>query len=312
MRLILVYTLKCNAACKICCFNCDPNQHAKMELAHATDYIKQAANNKVIDEISITGGEALLYKGEVETLIALSHDYQFKIYLTTNGFWANSIEDAYQVLSHLKKKGLSELNISTDEFHETYIPYQNIENLIIANEKVKLPLVFNSVITNKTVAEHPLEKKYPEYIWKKGCCQPVGKAAYTIPREDYIYNGYDGKCVYANTLTIMPDGSSYPCCSQGLYLDKLKIGSAREQTIEDLIKAKEQHAFLNVMTHLGPKILKQKGEEKGYYLSHAKDNYVSLCHLCHEIGTDQVYLKKMDNLIKETACLIRYSKWLNK
>lgn len=311
MRLILVYTLKCNASCKICCFNCDPHQKAKMKLQEALDYIKQAAGNKAIHEISITGGEALLYKNEVEELIALSHSYHFKTYLTTNAFWANSIENARQVLSELKIIGLSELVISTDEFHASYIPYQNIENLIIANEKVKLPLAFQSVITKKTSTEHPLENKYPEYTWKKGICQPVGRALQTIPWEEYIYNGYDGKCVYANTLTIMPDGSTYPCCSQGLRLEKLKIGSAQEQTLEALIKAKKQHEFLNVITNIGAKLIKQKGEEKGYYLSRSQEDYVSICHLCHEIGTDQVYLDKMDHLIKETAGLINYSKLLS-
>ncbi len=308
MKLILVYTLKCNAACKICCFHCDPTQKEKMDFDAAKDYIRQAADSKIIDEISITGGEALLYKNEVMELIALSSSYHLAIYLTTNAYWANSVENAYQMLTELKSKGVTLIRISTDEFHADYIPYQNIENLINANKRINLPLSFQSVITKKTTVEQPLEKKHTEYTWEKGICQPIGKAEETIPWEDYIYIDYSGKCTFADTLTIMPDGSAYPCCSQGLDMNKLKIGSAKEKTLKELIKAKEENDYLMVITNIGPKLLKEKGEINGNYLSRIRNDYVSMCDLCHEIASDLCYLEKMDHIIKETACRFNYKK----
>ncbi len=308
MKLILVYTLKCNAACKICCFHCDPTQKEKMDFDTASDYIRQAADTKVIDEISITGGEALLYYNEIMELIALSHSYHLSVYLTTNAYWANSIENAVQMLTELKNKGVTFLRISTDEFHADYIPHQNIENLIIANQKINLPMRFQSVITKKTTAEQPLEKKYTEYTWEKGICQPIGRAEEIIPWEDYIYNDYSGKCTLADVLTIMPDGSVYPCCSQGLDMNILKIGSAKEKTLEELIKAKEKNEYLTVITNIGPKLLKQEGENKGNYLSRYRSDYVSMCDLCHEIGSDLSYLERMEDTIKDTACRISCKK----
>lgn len=308
MKLILVYTLKCNATCKICCFHCGPKQNIKMDFDNAKDYIRQAADAKIIDEISITGGEALLYNKEVMELIALCHSNNLAVCLTTNVYWAYSIESAYQLLTELRDQGLTYLRISTDEFHSAYIPYQNIENLIIANQQINLSLSFHCVLTKRTEAELPLEKKYPEYAWNKGSCQPIGRAEEVIPWEEYIYNDYGGKCTLADVLTIMPDGSAYPCCSQGLDMNILSIGSAKEKTLEELIKAKVENDYLTVITNIGPKLLKQKGEENGYYLSRRRDDYVSMCDLCHEIGSDLSYLERMDNVIKETACRINYKK----
>lgn len=309
--MILVYTLKCNAACKVCCFQCDPKQNEKMDFETAKDYIRQAAASKIINTVSITGGEAMLYKDEVMELIALCHSHHLSTYVTTNAYWANSVENAYQILLELKRNGVINIGISTDEFHAAYIPYQNIENLIIANQKINLTLEFKSIITKKTSVQHPLERKYPEYAWEKGICQPIGRAEETIPWEDYIYNDYGGKCTLANELTIMPDGSAYPCCSQCLNVNILKIGSAKEKSLDELIKIREDNDFFNVVTNLGPKLLKQKGEEKEYYLSRSRKDYVSMCDLCHEIGTDRDYLERMDGVIKETACRISYNKLLH-
>ncbi|WP_027398976.1 radical SAM/SPASM domain-containing protein [Anaerovorax odorimutans] len=310
MKLIFVYTLKCNAECQICCFNCGPDKNEKMDYEMVSDCIKQAAKTKAFEEISFTGGEALLYKDEVEDLIELSSRYHFKTLLTTNAFWAESIDSAYEMLYELKKKGLSILSVSADEFHQSFIPNKYIENLIKANDKIKIPIFFQSLITKKTAQEHPLAIKYPQYTWRKGLCQPVGRAAETMPWDDYIYDDYDGKCIYANTITIMPDGACYPCCSQGLRMDNLKIGSVCKQTLEEIIKEKEQHKFTKVMVYRGPEWLKKMGESQGYKLSDPKSSYVSLCHLCHEISKDQVYLEKMKDIISETAYQISYSQLL--
>ena len=88
----------------------------------------------------------------------------------------------------------------------------------------------------------------------------------------------------------------------------LKIGSAKEKTLEELIKAKEKNEYLTVITNIGPKLLKQEGENKGNYLSRYRSDYVSMCDLCHEIGSDLSYLERMDGTIKDTACRISYKK----
>lgn len=310
MKLVFVYTLKCNAECEICCFNCTPHETEKINYETVSRLIKEAAETKAFNEISITGGEALLYRNEVESLIELSNSYKFRTILTTNAFWAKSIDAAYETLYKLKEIGLSLLSVSTDEFHNKFIPTEFVENLIIANEKVKIPITFQSVVTRKTTYEHKLIKKYPNYTWRKGLCQPVGRAVKTIPSEDYIYSKYDGKCIYSDILTIMPDGSCYPCCSQGVRLDNLKIGSVYEQSLQDLIKAKKNHKFTKIMIYRGPKWLIETGEAEGHYLSNPMKNYVSCCHLCHEISKDKVYLEKVKNIIENTFFQISYSQLL--
>ncbi|PKM61967.1 MAG: hypothetical protein CVU99_01275 [Firmicutes bacterium HGW-Firmicutes-4] len=308
-KLGLVYTYKCNASCASCCFECHPNLTEKMELKDALDYIHQAAVSSTFDEIGISGGEALLYETEVLEILEYANGLGLKTTLTTNGFWGETLENALNKLKILKEKGLSSLVVSTDEFHQSFISYNYIENILIANETVGIPLkIYNIVIS--TSPDHPLETKYKHCDWIKGACVPAGRAKQTILSDNYMYGDYGGRCTYADKLTIMPDNFVYPCCSPGIRLKAMQLGSVSELSIAQLLKVKENAALLNIIIQRGPKWLKEAGEARGCFLQNRQDEYVSICHLCQEIFADEVFLQKMKPLIKEFSADIDYEKYL--
>lgn len=308
MKLVLVYTLKCNASCSICCFNCHPNQSAKMRWEAALDFIRQASEIPAFEEVSITGGEALLYAREVESLIEAGNHYGLKTRLTSNGFWASSFDHALDRLRILKQKGLSTLAISTDEFHEPFIPYPYIENIFLANDNVQLPLKLQRIITMDS-PDHPLQQKYPSQSWQKGACRPAGRAEQTIPKEAYLVDNLGARCYEADVLTIFPDGSSYPCCSQFVHNNPLMLGTAYNIPLQQLLRVKEQNEFLSVMKAKGPKWLQEAGEAKGIFLQNKKERYVFICQLCTEIAKDGVFLHQMESEIKEVQVQLNCAKY---
>ncbi|WP_414732740.1 radical SAM protein [Acetobacterium carbinolicum] len=311
LKLGLVYTYKCNASCASCCFECHPNLTEKMELKDALDYIHQAAASSTFDEIGISGGEALLYEDEVLKILDYASGLGLKTSLTTNGFWGNTQENALYKLELLKEKGLTNLVVSTDEFHQSFIDYDYIENILIANEIVGIPLkIYNLVI--RTSSEHPLATKYKQCDWIKGACVPAGRAKHQIPSGNYIYGDYGGRCIYADKLTIMPDNFVYPCCSPGIRLKSMQLGSVSELSIAQLVQAKENAALLNIIIRRGPKWLKEAGEARGCILQNRQDEYVSICHLCMEIFEDEVFLQQMEPFIKEILAEIDYEKHLKR
>ncbi|SCY30808.1 radical SAM protein [Alkaliphilus peptidifermentans] len=309
LQLGLVYTLNCNASCGSCCFECHPNVESKMKLEDAFDFIRQAAESLAFNKVGISGGEALLYEDEVFEIIKYARSYGFETALTTNGFWGKTVQHALLKLKLLKEKGLTDLIVSTDEFHQPFVSYDYIENIFIANEIVQIPLKVYDVVIKGTPI-HPLRKKYDHYTWHRGSCEPMGRGKQTIHADDYIYGDFSGRCTNANKLTIMPDGSSYPCCSPGIQLRGMQLGSVFDLSVDQLLKVKDNSTFLDIMIWRGPKWLKEAGEAMGCLLQNKQNKYVSICHLCHEIAGDVAFLERMEPYMKDFLVDINYSKYL--
>lgn len=308
LRLGLIYTLACNASCGHCCFESHPRVQSKMKLEEAFHYIDQAFESSAFDKVGISGGEALLYEDEVVKIIEYASSLGFKTSLTTNGFWGKTPEDALHKLKSLKEKGLNELVLSTDEFHQPFVPYGYIENILTVNERVQIPIKIYEILV-KGSSMHPLQMKYSHYSWHKGACVPMGRAR-EIPIEELICGDYSGRCTDMDKLTILPDGSCYPCCSPGIKGSAMGFGSAYELSLDELLKAKENSIFLNIITWRGPKWLKEFGEAKGCFLKNKQNKYVSMCHLCHEIAGDADFLRNMEPFMKEFLLGLQYAKYL--
>jgi hypothetical protein len=269
-----------------------------MALATALDLIKQAVESSAFDEVGISGGEALLYEKEVLEIIEYASALGLDTSLTSNGFWGETPKKAQQQLALLKETGLTHLIVSTDEFHQPFVSYRQIENILSANETVGISLKIYDVLIRDTPV-HPLENKYQSCVWLKGKCLPAGRALRKVPSERYIYGDYDGCCPVANILTIMPDGFAYPCCSPGIQLKALQIGSVAKQSIGELVQEKENATLLRLITQKGPAWIIEAGAKRGCFLTQQRDEYVSACHLCQEIFADTSYLKKMAPHLKE-------------
>lgn len=309
LKLGLMYTHKCNANCDSCCYECNPERSSKMCLEEAYDLIDQAAECEAFDQVGISGGEALLYEEDVIKILEYAKGFGFKTSLTTNGFWGKTVSDATEKMTFLKEKGLTELIVSTDEFHQPYVPYDYIENIFEANERVQLALKIYEVVLKDT-SVHPLWVKYDQNNWIKDNCLPVGRAELSIPEGRFTYGDYSGRCHEMDMLNIMPDGTTYPCCSPAVHLKSMMLGSAFESSIVELINAKNKSMFLDIMTWRGPKWLKELGEANGCFLEKQQEEYVSKCHLCRTIVSDDAFLRKIEPYVKAELPKINFTKYL--
>ena len=93
--LTFVYTLKCTARCKICCFGCNVNRHEKITLEQAKRYIDSASTLKSVKSLGFTGGEPVLFLDEICAVsnYALTKGFASSC-LSTNGYWASSTSQA--------------------------------------------------------------------------------------------------------------------------------------------------------------------------------------------------------------------------
>ena len=142
--LSLVTTYKCTASCANCCFECNPNRSEKMPLNIAKKYIDEVIS--VFNEIEVvvlTGGECFIDLPYLISLINYIADKELICRVVTNAFWAKTKDAAISVLKRCKNAGLAELNISTGDEHQIFIPFENIKNVIHAATALDILTVVN-------------------------------------------------------------------------------------------------------------------------------------------------------------------------
>ena len=124
----LLVTYQCNIECKHCGLSCSPREKEWISIDEMKELAIQASGLGA-ECIVLTGGEPTLIGHE-----ELCDYFKFikketsisNIRIVTNGHWAKSYERAHAILKEWKNAGLDELNVSYGEFHQEFIPIENI------------------------------------------------------------------------------------------------------------------------------------------------------------------------------------------
>lgn len=143
IHLIFVSTYRCTAACKNCCFDCKQDSSlptlSKEKILH---YIKEATSDFPSIKLAVfTGGECFLLGKDLEAAIGAAKSHGLVTRCVSNGYWATSNDTAHNILSEMKRAGLDELNLSTGDEHQQYVPVSNIVSGVVAACKLGIRTV---------------------------------------------------------------------------------------------------------------------------------------------------------------------------
>lgn len=136
----LLLTYRCNAACRFCYYNCQPQAGGLMPVdmaVSAAQGLRRLAGDGA--KIHLTGGEPFL---EFERLLEICRAYQREGLIDildnveTNGGWACQERDIADKLAALKDAGLRRLKISCDIFHQEFIPIDHVRRLAQVAAKI--------------------------------------------------------------------------------------------------------------------------------------------------------------------------------
>lgn len=301
--IVIAMTNKCNAKCDMCCFSCNPDNNLVLGKASIFSVIDQAKEISTFNKVAFSGGEPFLFLELLEDSIKYAKTKGFTISCISNGFWGNDKEEVEKILLKLKQAGLSELRLSYDQFHEEYIPFENIKNIIVVSKVIGLACYLGIGVTKSS-------KKASYYIDELGCdgfhtsiqyypYLPVGEALKNTSAEDYysVCNKRGLYCTYGNMLLVLYDGNVYPCCSNVIKDTFFKAGNIYEKKLTEIIKS--------IKTNLVLFILMKKGFnwfidviETELQISLPK-NFISQCHLCHTIFSDKELISKLIPYMKK-------------
>lgn len=291
----LIYTYKCVAKCDICGFSCSPDRQEKMNFEDAKRLIKEAKKSG-IRLITITGGEPFLYYNEIIELVKLAHHYNMQTTITSNCYWADSYEKAEAYCTELRNNGARSIKISVDDFHNKYVPYENIKNVIKASKVVGLRLIVGCTITKNSMQLKGVLNSFEEEITNIALfqhkCYPLGRAKEKISADNFYYpkNILDD-CSDSGCILVTPNGNVYPCGSMCGTIPSRLVGSIHNSSLDELIcKASNNPHNKFICKHGVEAYLKELNLKNN-------DEYVDTCHACYEIFNNS-HIKDLDNILE--------------
>ncbi len=301
--LVFSTTYKCPIECKFCGAESGPNHKTRLSYDDMTSLIDQVGSYGKLQLVVFTGGEPLLLGKDLEKAVRYCAEGNVATRIVTNAFWAKSPKIADKIVARYKSAGLSEINLSCDDYHQEFIPIENIRFANDACIKAELPcLIGHKVMKDCTLTVECLEKslgqtltnfdetqKNPDYnVISTGFTVPVARDMDKIPDEDILYppstDHWKKPCSsILQRVIITPHKELSICCGMiPRSVEEITFGPIEDQSLEEIIVDAHKDLIVNWLALEGPYGIMQFIRQKDPSISF-RDNYVNICHLCSEI-----------------------------
>lgn len=270
-----------------------------MTLVEVQGYIEQA-KQAGMRGVSITGGEPFLdfelLRGALETVGELG----LRARIVTNSFWAATPDRAISKLTELKKHGLTEISLSYDAMHASYVKRSAVENAFRAATDLGLKVVVSHVADNgdlnKSLDSALLEiaaKKDEVTLAMAGYTVPSGRALENRTESSYSYasikeshNRLSAPCFQVTREPIVvPGGDVFPCCSPSTatdvgFRDAYKVGNLGQDSLRRILDQLEADPLFNAIMIHGPKWVYERTSAVS---NSDTDKFINICDLCQHM-----------------------------
>jgi len=282
-RFVIVFTYKCNAKCVHCIVNASPDNHRKMKFITAKNIIESCAKLG-LKFCLISGGEVLLFQNELLKLISLCSKFNMDVGIETNCFWACSKDRSIEIVSKLKMAGLTSIVLSTDAFHQPFIPIEKVINAAHAAHSIGLSHMVG-MISSGDISEN---RVIIDKLNNAGICfstypiNPFGAAA-NIQYAETSYIDIDqlNDCDEVS-FTFLPDNNVIACCSYIVNMNNtspLYLGNLKINTIE---KMYQRYITDKIITSIGENGIKYIMKNQTQNKKQLNRKYRSICEVCLE------------------------------
>jgi len=261
----LLVTFHCQAACDHCVIRAGPDRHEEVDLENARQWIREIASyrDRYVCVLSLTGGEPFSNLKLLRQVMELAAESGLFVSVVTNGFWGASRESARKLLKNLPQ--ICFLSISTDIYHQKFVPFERVENAIWAARECGIPY-YVSIVTDseddpefQRVKSEVLKTSEPENI-RTGITFPVGRATQIKSQLKYSLSDEPPReaCQAASSPCIFPDGRVYGCIGPLIELQHdhpLLLGNLHETPMHEILNRAETNVVLHALRLWGPKKL---------------------------------------------------------
>lgn len=317
--LTIIPSHKCTASCDQCCFGCTPNIQHRMSYETIVEYINQAIENfPTLKALVVSGGECFLLGNDLVKVVKYAASRNLFVRVVSNGYWANTYEDALKRLKPLKEVGLTEINFSTGDNHQQYVKFENIVNGVVASADLGIKPICISVESPPNACFKSEQVKNHEQLaqlikdgillvidaawmnFKKSDAQPL-KHTFNVPFQKNKPCGN----LY-NNITISPYSQLLACCGLTVeYNEYLKLGSLEEHTMKELYEQQFDDLFKFWLYVDGPKsiydLVSNVRKTEAKWFPHD-------CAYCMELSRDKENVPIIRELLQEQlpSIIFRY------
>jgi MoaA/NifB/PqqE/SkfB family radical SAM enzyme len=306
-RVGFMITKQCNAKCKHCMTTSSPEANEEMDLVAALRWLNESNKLEGIEGITITGGEPFIRYNTLVKLIKRITELDKISHVVTNGFWAEDLDIAREKIRQLALVGLKRISLSTDSYHQEWIPLNYIKNACEAASSFGVKVQISATYLQKDDNIQLKEEFNGKVIIHEQPISPIGRALDEISLnlfdERKLSTYVDGEYCEITTPVIGSDGTIYACPCRSLIIrdrdNPLILGNAYETPLSDVLtEARKNFLFLTMGTPRGfgllIDILKENSLE-----SRLRQTYFDKCDLCCHILCDEEMRTTLINKLNE-------------
>ncbi len=268
----LLLSFQCTLECDHCFAWGSPNQSGTMTINHIHRILQQARDAGTITSIYFEGGEPFLYYALLLQATREAAGLGFEVGIVSNGYWANTEEDA---LLNLKPFAgmVQDLSVSSDLYHWSEAASQQSHNAALAASRLGIPIGIISVAqpgeceAATSTGQLPSGKSQVMYRGRAAVKLAGGVEKHSwqqftaCPHEDLRDPG---------RVHLDPLGNLHIC--QGLVL-----GNCFQTSLSEICDRydPEAHPIAGPLLKGGP------AELVRHYAAPHEENYADACHLCY-------------------------------
>ena len=314
-QLTVLTTSQCTAECGHCSVNSAPRRRDRVTFDDIRKVIDQLHSVSPLKVVIFAGGEPTLLGDHLLDSIAYADSLGIITRVVTNAYWASSPAAARAKVRSLREAGLAEINISADDYHLPFIPFENVEHawrackrigflsVIIANCRGPGSRVTPDFIRGRLGED--IREIYDDTGWRQRLGGPAGDGTvYGISNAYLQYLGrahsrldasevfpedessFDRGCPWAvKSAAISPKNHLIACCGFEVeHNEVLDFGDAREHAANDLLLHANNDVLVQAVARLGPIYLRSFIKTMDPTITF-RDRYGSMCSLCEDIMT---------------------------
>jgi hypothetical protein len=274
--------------------------------------ILQAAELSFIRVIGFSGGEPFVDVPRLATAVAICREHELFPTVTTNGFWASSVTAAREILKKLG--GLIQVCLSTDEFHQEFIPVDRIANAITAAHELGIQCTvvvthLKDPVRQAGNVKQQLESVNGLYEMQQWPVVRSGRAvAEILESEFYTYDVSNAVCVSADTPTLNANGEFTACCGpagQWSSGHRLQFDSLRQRSLKDMLEAGDRDPVIQALRVWGPARLLDLAMSRvprGMFTLD-KRSAIDMCTICEYLFTNRSYTELVEQSLQDKQIL---------
>lgn len=243
--LTIIPTYRCNASCKECCFESNPSIRHTMTRDNLLSIIHKIKSEfPRVRYVVLTGGEITLLRDDLVDSIKLLSSLGLGSRIVTNGHWGRTDESALKWVTRLKDAGLNELNLSTGDEHQEWVPFESVARaayqavrkglltLIVVEGQDKAKFKLESIKENEHIKKiYNNEEMRKKFILMSNIWMPFHEDANSTSDSPEIkqHEGCDN--IFEN-FVVNPYGCLMSCCGLTMeYIPELKVGNVYKDSL---------------------------------------------------------------------------------